>query len=285
MKKLLLIIALSLYSTNYAQTRVASWTSFNTGTATYPLSTNTTGGNVTAGNLKFSNCVLPNDGRTFVRPNSTTLFDAATSPYIEFDLTLNGLVSFDRFVLSGASGPTDHIVSLRWSVDNYATNLGNFTLRPFSDYTLTSVDLDALPSQNAGNVRFRIYFYGGASGLLFAFVEYQNHSSPDNTPLLYVPTFNSHAFQIFANTILANEKFDDNTAFKIFPNPSNGIYTITADANTTVEIFDIVGKSILVQKNNIGQTILNLSQYTAGMYLAKITNQNNQTKTVKLIKQ
>ena len=77
----------------------------------------------------------------------------------------------------------------------------------------------------------------------------------------------------------------DVDAFKIFPNPSNGIYTITADANTTVEIFDIVGKSILVQKNTMGQTTLNLSQYTAGMYMAKITNQNNETKTVKLIKQ
>ena len=71
----------------------------------------------------------------------------------------------------------------------------------------------------------------------------------------------------------------------VYPNPSNGIYTITADANTTVEIFDIVGKLILSQKNTMGQATINLSQYTAGMYLAKITNQNNQTKTVKLIKQ
>ena len=86
------------------------------------------------------------------------------------------------------------------------------------------------------------------------------------------------------SNVLSATSFDAGV-FKIFPNPSNGIYTIIANANTTVEIFDIVGKSILVQKNNIGQTTLNLSQYTAGMYMAKITNQNNETKTLKLIKQ
>ena len=214
----------------------------------------------------------------------TTAFNATTSPYIEFNLTLSGLVDFDRFVLPGVAGSNAYTLSLRWSIDNYATSLGSFTINTGFNYTRTSVDLNALNSVNAGNVTFRIYFYGGTvSTSQYLFVTISNATSPDNTPASYAST--SGAFKIFGTSILANEKFDDNTVFKIFPNPSNGIYTITADANTTVEIFDIVGKSILVQKNNIGQTTLNLSQYAAGMYLAKITNQNNETKTVKLIKQ
>ena len=291
MKKFLLFIALSFYSINYSQSKVARWNSFNTSTASYPRLATEVNNNVSAANLNFSNCILENDSRTVIAPSITPTFNADTSPYIEFNLTLSGIVDFDRFVLPGIgiNGSNIYTLSLRWNIDNYASSLGTFILNN-NGYSRSSVDLNALNSVGASNVTFRIYFYGGTSTTTAYFFVYgNNYSSPDNTPLIYASNtgsdFNVGSFIIFGNSILANEKFDDNTAFKIFPNPSNGIYTISADANTTVEIFDLVGKSILVQKNNMGQTTLNLSQYTAGMYLAKITNQNNETKIVKLIKQ
>lgn len=288
MKKLLLISILTTSLFNYAQDRVAAWSSFNTATVTYPLSATAAAGNVTAGNLNFSNCVLQNDGRTFIRPNITSAsFNSTTSPYVEFNLTLNGPVDFDRFVLPGcASFSTAFTVSLRWSVDNYDTNLGVFTLNSGADYTLTSVDLDALDTVPAGNVTFRIYFYNGVSSSnLYAFVDGMTYTSPDNTPTSYVSNGNTLAFQIFANTVLSSTTFEDNTTFKVFPNPSNGIFSIESNTNTTIEVFDLIGKQILSQNGNMGNSELNLSHVSAGTYFVKVTNDNKQTKTIKLIKQ
>lgn len=288
MKKLVLITILTTSFLSYAQNRVAAWSNFNPATASYPLLATATNGNVTAGNLNFSNCALENDSRTFIRPNITSAsFNSVTSPYVEFNLTLNGPVDFDRFVLPGiASFSTAFTVSLRWSVDNYNTNLGVFTLNSGADYTLTSVDLDALDTVPAGNVTFRIYFYNGVSATnIYAFVNGMTYTSPDNTPSFYVSNGNILAFQIFANTLLSSATFEDNTTFKVFPNPSNGIFTIESDTNTTIEVIDLIGKQILIQNGTIGSSELNLSHVNAGTYFVKVTNENFQTKTIKLIKQ
>lgn len=287
MKKVLLITLLTSSLITYAQNRVASWSSFNTSTAMYPKAANGTNGNVTAANLNFSGCTLVDDSRTVIRPNITTDFNAVTSPYVEFNLNLNGDVDFDRFVLGGAATFfTQFTVSLRWSVDNYAANLGNFTYNSGGDYTLTSVDLDALNTVPAGNVTFRIYFYNGITTTNpYFFVEHYLYTSPDNTPTSYVINGNVLAIQIFANVLLSSSTFEDNTQFKIYPNPSNGIYTIESDTNSSIEVYDLIGKQILKQVGTVGSSTLNLSDFNSGIYLVKVTNENNQTKTIKLVKE
>jgi hypothetical protein len=47
----------------------------------------------------------------------------------------------------------------------------------------------------------------------------------------------------------------------------------------------MVGKQIITQKVAIGTATVNLSSFTAGVYFAKITTEDNQTQTVKLIKE
>ena len=46
-----------------------------------------------------------------------------------------------------------------------------------------------------------------------------------------------------------------------------------------------MGKIIKTENLDLGITKLNLSNYPNGIYLLKVTNDNNQTKTMKLIKQ
>ena len=70
----------------------------------------------------------------------------------------------------------------------------------------------------------------------------------------------------------------------IYPNPSNGIFNIENDNITKIEIFDLVGKLILKQENEFGVSSFDLNQYPAGIYLIKILNKNNQSNTIKLIK-
>ena len=83
---------------------------------------------------------------------------------------------------------------------------------------------------------------------------------------------------------LSSELFE-REKISVYPNPSNGIFTIENEGSTTIEIFDILGNQITTQKANVGTTMVDLNGFTAGIYLAKITTENNQTQTVKLIKQ
>lgn len=288
MKKVLLITLLTFSLITNAQNRIAAWSSFNPSTETYPKAANSINGNVTAANLNFSNFVLQDDSRTVITPNVEANFNVLSSPYIEFNLTLNGVVDFDRFVLAGFAVPfpvPNTIVSLRWSVDNYSSNLGNFT-RNTSGYALTSVDLNNLSSFGPGNISFRIYFYGASSSSAdYFFVSGTNYTTPDGTPSNYNSPSNSSAFQIFGNAVLSSTTFEDNTKIKIYPNPSNGIYTIESDTNTRIEVYDLIGKQIQTQVCTVGSSTLNLSDFNSGIYLAKVTNENNQTKTIKLVKE
>jgi len=83
---------------------------------------------------------------------------------------------------------------------------------------------------------------------------------------------------------LSSELFEQEK-ISVYPNPSNGIFTIENEGSTTIEIFDILGNQITTQKATVGTTMVDLNGLTAGIYFAKITTENNQTQTVKLIKE
>ena len=83
---------------------------------------------------------------------------------------------------------------------------------------------------------------------------------------------------------LSSELFEKEN-ISVYPNPSNGIFNIENEGSTIIEIFDILGNQITTQKANVGDTMVDLNGFTAGIYFAKITTENNQTQTVKLIKQ
>jgi concanavalin A-like lectin/glucanase superfamily protein/type IX secretion system substrate protein len=74
------------------------------------------------------------------------------------------------------------------------------------------------------------------------------------------------------------------SSLKVYPNPSSNAFFINSDTNGIAVLFDILGKTIQTQKVNSGTTTLNLESVPNGIYLLKVTNENNQSKTVKLIK-
>jgi hypothetical protein len=87
------------------------------------------------------------------------------------------------------------------------------------------------------------------------------------------------------NATLSTDSFDATTKIVVYPNPSNGMFTIEMDQNATIELYDVVGKQLKTQKITVGTSQLDLTDYNSGMYFAKVTNELNQTKTVRLIKQ
>jgi hypothetical protein len=97
---------------------------------------------------------------------SSTSVDPASSPYLSYTLTTTNFIQFDRFVVHGiANGSGLLKMQLRWSIDNYTTSLGEFTLGSVN-YELTSVDISTTRIMPSDSVEFRIYFYS-QSGYVF----------------------------------------------------------------------------------------------------------------------
>lgn len=83
---------------------------------------------------------------------------------------------------------------------------------------------------------------------------------------------------------LDDNNLDLSTSLKVYPNPSNDIFFIKSEFNGTVVLFDLLGKEIQSQKMDSGTTTLDLGNAPKGVYLLKVTNENNQSKTVKLVR-
>lgn len=67
--------------------------------------------------------------------------------------------------------------------------------------------------------------------------------------------------------------------FNMFPNPSNGLFTIQTDEaflNTEVQIFNTIGELVATVTLNSGNTEVNLSHLNSGVYMVKLSA-NNQT--------
>ncbi len=68
----------------------------------------------------------------------------------------------------------------------------------------------------------------------------------------------------------------------IYPNPTNSILNIKNAENSSIEIYDLLGRVVLSKKDIALDQKLDVSNFTTGTYLIKITN-NNQIKTDKFI--
>lgn len=172
----LFFVLLSAPSTAKAQTRAVYFSGYNSATESFPKAAS--GYNnaiVSSGAITYSGLMPVNDGRTvWNNPNTAATLDVATTPYLSYTVTMNGTVMLqpDRFVLCGlATFNNSMILELRWSVDNYASNLGQFTING-SSYTLSSVDLSSYGPVSVSSIQFRVYFYNG-SGWVF-----NSHTGP-----------------------------------------------------------------------------------------------------------
>lgn len=61
----------------------------------------------------------------------------------------------------------------------------------------------------------------------------------------------------------------------VYPNPSNGLVTISAtNAIKQVEVFDLAGKAIFTSNNYNNKCTINTSAYNKGMYIIKVQTEN-----------
>ena len=87
---------------------------------------------------------------------------------------------------------------------------------------------------------------------------------------------------------LSSESFSQNS-FYIYPNPSNGIFTLVSESNeiNEIEVFDVIGKVILSKKqfnSSDNQISIDIASASQGIYFLKITA-NNQSTVKRIIKE
>ena len=74
--------------------------------------------------------------------------------------------------------------------------------------------------------------------------------------------------------IIVLEKEDDSFKLQVFPNPTNGLFNINIPGIETrfqVDIFNMVGSSILNREYSEKTVSVNISNYPAGIYLVRVT--------------
>ncbi|SFA72958.1 Por secretion system C-terminal sorting domain-containing protein [Flavobacterium swingsii] len=87
------------------------------------------------------------------------------------------------------------------------------------------------------------------------------------------------------STYLAVNDFEFSSKLSVYPNPSSNVFSINSETRGNIVVYDLIGKIIKSENLDLGITKLNLSNYPSGLYLMKVTNDSNQTKMMKLIKQ
>jgi hypothetical protein len=92
----------------------------------------------------------------------------------------------------------------------------------------------------------------------------------------------------FWGTLLSVNDIDSLSSFSISPNPSNSIINIELErspARLTVEVFDILGKQIMIRNlENTNTTQVDISNWNSGVYLIKISN-DDKIETKRFVKQ
>lgn len=85
------------------------------------------------------------------------------------------------------------------------------------------------------------------------------------------------------NVLSTNEVTFENS-FRLNPNPSNGFFKIHAHKNiSTIHIYDVLGNSVkTISDYKIGQNI-STKEFNSGLYLVKVSDENNRISTKRLI--
>ena len=178
------------------------------------------------------------------------------------------------------------------TVDVYSTSAFTMLAKVVDPVGGTNTDESATDASHGGS---------GWETLSFDF------SNPkDSTPagafiygrILFFPLWNGSGFNASADTTTyvdnitalssATANLDDKNLFesKVYPNPASDTWTISTQNNliTSVEVFNLLGKRVVLQNNNSTNVAISTQGLTSGIYIARITTEQG-TKSVKLIKE
>lgn len=95
---------------------------------------------------------------------------------------------------------------------------------------------------------------------------------------------NQTTFMQNVSTCTGIESLNNDLISGIYPNPSNGLFNITAVNSLSIEVYDALGQLVKIENINSGTTTIDLSDKEKGLYFIKLKHNNN-IQNVKIILQ
>ena len=265
---LLLLAGIFLVGFSFAQPyQGVSWPSYNTFTQTFPLNGTLASSYFASAQLNYSGLVKNDDSRTvWGNPNTSATLNTATAPFLSYTVVTNTAITFDRFVYSGLAPTRASKLQVRWSVNNYATSLGEFTPNG-SSYTLTSVSLASAGSVASGTITFRVYFYAaGANPTNVYNSDTGPYPSSDGTASTYGP-YGANVYLWFTSPPPACSGTP--TAGTAAATPSNGSIFVNSSASLALSGYTTGVSGIGIQWQSSatsGGTYTDISGATSATY-------------------
>ncbi|MFZ4400637.1 MAG: putative Ig domain-containing protein, partial [Bacteroidales bacterium] len=252
---------------------LAGWNQVNTSSQSYPYTaTYVKSTVVSSASQNYSGLTTVNNvNNKWANPNSSVSLDYNTAPYLSYSITTTANTRFDRFVFPGlnmsSSGTPSTKIQLRWSVDNYATSLGEFTPGTSANYYLSSIDLSGTSAQSAAEIQFRAYMYNGNTDNI-ASIAGNSYTSSDYTPTSYNNTYAAAIYGAIRPTPTLGTMADVNKNvgdpnFYITPPSSNSNGTITFSSSNT-NVATISGSSVTIV--GAGTSTISASQAATADY-------------------
>ena len=206
-----------------------------------------------------------------------------------FELFLNGISQISG-TINVFSGGLD--VYLGYDATNSSTKFqGDMDEVRFWNVARTQAQIvasagsDAVPATTSGLVALYNFNQGIPAGNNPSVTTLNNGVSGGFTGTLQNFTLNNTASNWLLDSVLAFTGFENNTEFSVFPNPSTGVFTLKSDFVGKITVYSVFGQELLSTTKNEGDKTIDLSAFANGMYMIKITNSENQTKILKVLKQ
>lgn len=201
----------------------------------------------------------------------------------------SGSVSFAK-----ASVTTDTNITIKIILDQYGSetswqllNSSNIAVATSPTYTDASAAGEYPQAEINLTLPFDCYkfvindVYGDGMDSGYGVGSYQVLANGVLIPGIEGGAFGSSESRVFqVANILGVENFNLNE-ITLYPNPSNGFFTINTKLPTDVVAIDVTGKEVFRMFNINNQTTINLTQLQKGLYLLKLSNElGEQTKKI-----
>lgn len=241
------------------------------------------GGSGAVGDLYHSGTQLFSSGNT---TNASIDFDADSAVILNTVKVITDAAATRRFVLLDNIGNIVDSLSVYIPLDSTVVSL-NFNVPAGTGYSLTT---DAtINNANLGYnaPRFERSNTPGTGNYPYVLAGFVTLTGNNQNNGYYYYFYDMH-FEKPMYTCISNRvavtafittgisTVDASIGVNIFPNPSDGLFTIQSNFNyNKVEVLDLLGRKILANNFHINQ--LNLEGFSKGTYILQLTNANNQT--------
>lgn len=177
-------------------------------------------------------------------------------------------------------------LNMRTIAYNTVTNSTLFTQTQLSIYTPSittngNILTSTTPTAGSGTASFQWYLNGNTVGT-------NSYTLLATTSGTYnvVVTKNGCKYNSFPATVtVVTTGLDDTESlinFSVYPNPSNGIFTIQNNNNIHFVITNAIGQVVFIEDSNSNQSQIDLTHLSKGMYFLKASN-NDGNKIIKII--